>query len=180
MKYKIREDGSGDINELAKEIHANAVTKGFWPPPNTYQYCDWKYSFDQICNKLLHIHSEITEAYECCIKGEYDLFIKDGKPEGLPVELADVVIRALDLCCALEIRITQDASLATVVYELETLRTYIDYALESMRDNDMARFSRSLNTLVYSCFKAHSNTMMCVKSKMEYNRTRPYKHGRKA
>ena len=77
------------LNELAKEIHKNAVDHGWWDEIRV---------FPEI---LCLIHSEVSEALE-----EYrDNHLPDevyygenGKPEGIPVELADVIIRILDYC----------------------------------------------------------------------------------
>lgn len=50
------------------------------------------------------IDTETAEAVECIRKGEWDLFIgEDGKPEGLPSEMADVFIRLCDAAYQLDI-----------------------------------------------------------------------------
>lgn len=80
------------INEFAQEVHENAIAHGWW---------DEKRSFPEV---IALVHSELSEALE-----EYrmgfgpDLIYpgKDGKPEGLPIELADAILRILDYCaCA--------------------------------------------------------------------------------
>ena len=49
--------------------------------------------------KLALIHSEVTEAVEAVLAGDEPLRISEGgKPEGVPAEVADVVIRCLDFC----------------------------------------------------------------------------------
>jgi NTP pyrophosphatase (non-canonical NTP hydrolase) len=52
-------------------------------------------------NKLMLIVSEVAEAQDELRKGhtaDYTYFQDNGKPEGVPSELADVVIRVLDFC----------------------------------------------------------------------------------
>jgi len=76
------------LNDLAAEVHEIAKSKGWW---------DEDKSFGDL---TALIHSEISEAFE-----EYrnhhkpdETYLKDAKPEGIPIELADAVIRILDVC----------------------------------------------------------------------------------
>ena len=73
--------------ELQKDIHQIARQKGW---------------YDGRPREPLELHmlicSEIAEASECVRRGEDPFWLKDGKPEGELAELADAVIRILDLC----------------------------------------------------------------------------------
>jgi NTP pyrophosphatase (non-canonical NTP hydrolase) len=108
------------LNELAKEIYDTACEKGWHDKPVAFG--------DAIAN----IHGELSEAFEEYRKGkglsETYLSFDDpnGKPEGIPSEFADVIIRVLDNCHMYGI------------------------------DIDLA-----------------------ISMKMQYNKTRPYKHGGK-
>lgn len=103
------------MNALADEVHAIAKSKGFYEPPPT------------VPERLCLIHSEVSEALEAYRDGAEGLTLSDeGKPEGLASELADVVIRVLDMACYMGINIEQ-----------------------------------------------------AIRLKIDYNRSRPFKHGRK-
>ena len=103
------------LNELAKEIHENAVAHGWWDEPRSFG------EVDALC------HSELSEALEehrdgrpmlwfrcpddwnACDEDSQDicesydgndctLFRGQRKPEGVAVEMADCIIRILDWC----------------------------------------------------------------------------------
>lgn len=103
------------INELTKEVHENAKAHGWWNGEPR--------SFGEL---IALCHSELSEAleeyrngkdfkeiyYSCKAKPNSVDFIrcnekckecKHGKPEGIPSELADTVIRIMDMCGYYEI-----------------------------------------------------------------------------
>ena len=84
---------SDTIRGWQERVHALAVEKGWWASPR---------SFGDLCTLL---HSEVSEAFEQYRDGRPldEVYEVDGKPEGVPVELADLVIRVLDLCGGLGI-----------------------------------------------------------------------------
>lgn len=110
--------GSLTISAMCEAAYANAKLKGFHTLGVTFG------------DRIALIHSELSEVLEVYrmtgLKGVRDQQVSNGKPEGIPSELADVIIRVGDLCGAYGI-------------DLEA----------------------------------------AVKSKMQFNRTRSFRHGNK-
>jgi len=83
------------LNALAKEVHDLAVEKGWY-------HTD---AGDRISRGLPEViclmHSELSEALEEFRNRHAATevyFREDGKPEGIPIEFADLIIRVLDTC----------------------------------------------------------------------------------
>jgi NTP pyrophosphatase (non-canonical NTP hydrolase) len=72
------------LDALAAVLHETAIEKGFWEGSRNY---------DQIGNKLALVHSEVTEVLEAIRKNK-------GSQE-IVEEMADVLIRLLDLYAAM-------------------------------------------------------------------------------
>lgn len=98
------------MKKLIEEVHSLATRKGWWnDEPN-------------IPEKLALIHSEISEALEAYRSNEMVTRISEsGKPEGFAVELADAVIRILDLCGYLRIDLESEIELK---HNYNTTRPY--------------------------------------------------------
>lgn len=75
---------------VQKEVHELAVSNGWWPEGTDSRI---------IPEKLALIHSEVSEALEEYRVGNLEActFSESGKPEGFGIELADAMIRILDL-----------------------------------------------------------------------------------
>jgi len=107
---------SVNLSEFAYAVHSNAVKKGFWNDNNGKIF---------YLKQVAMIHSEVSEITEVISKGE--------DPEKAVLEMADVIIRVLDLWAGM--------------------------------NHD-------------GVFKGNIETVM--KEKAEYNKTRPYMHGKQA
>lgn len=76
-----------DLSKIAKIVHGTAINKGWWKKPRP------------IPELLCLIHSEVSEALEA---------YRNHDDENFAEELADTIIRILDLCCAMEIDIEKE------------------------------------------------------------------------
>ena len=74
------------LNALGKEAYDNAVAHGFYEVSPS------------IPERLCLIHSEVSEALEAYRDGAMaEIMEESGKPVGFPSELADIIIRVVDL-----------------------------------------------------------------------------------
>jgi hypothetical protein len=99
------------INNFAKEVHENSIYKGWWEKEISFT------EFISLC------HCELSEALQdyrdnCRVNRVYE---KDNKPTGIPVELADCILRILDFCAANKIDIEQ---VLTQKHEYNKTRSY--------------------------------------------------------
>jgi len=95
---------SFSIERWQERIHSNAVEKGFWALHPDRQ------ALGMLSEKIALIHCEVSEAFEEIRKEELKIYyVKDkngqDKPEGFPIEMADTVIRILDLCAGMGIEL---------------------------------------------------------------------------
>jgi NTP pyrophosphatase (non-canonical NTP hydrolase) len=172
-------------NEKIAAIHANAVAHGFWEPgsePTFGEYCAL-------------IHEEISEAFSAWRNGEPDEYVKDGKPEGVWVELADVVIRCADAMAAYGIMLDDDTEVMILNSECtfadfisaihyEVARIWNATGNEFLSGNVRYGIYGEVMTIVvngiYGLAK-HCNIDLdaVIERKCAYNATRPYKHGKR-
>lgn len=88
------------ISELQKEIHGNAIEHGWWEDQRP------------IPELLCLVHAEVSEALEAYRKRD---------DEHMAEELADIVIRVMDMCEAYDIDLAHEI---TRKHEINKLRPY--------------------------------------------------------
>ncbi len=180
-----------DLNELAKEVHANSVEKGFWEGDPSDQHF------------LMLVITELSEAIEAdrkCMKpdikrykylmGEYtsecsprtfehmfEVYLKDSIQD----ELADAFIRLLDLAGARNLNMNR-ANFTNIVSKKKTFTENIYAIIKDLTNNKY-----SLEEQVFYCLSQISRLAEIldislpwhVEQKMKYNKLREYKHGKK-
>ena len=86
MSISEAETGHPSLDLIALRLHETSVSKGFWPKED-------RPNMDQIAGKIALAHSEFSELLEA--------LRKDKGPDAVNDEVADVLIRVLDLWAAL-------------------------------------------------------------------------------
>ena len=111
------------LNKLAQDIHQTAISKGWWDEELVHASACPHIIPKSIGDQFTNFHGEISEAWEEYRKGRgmNEVYFVDGKPEGIPIELADLFIRVLDTCAAYNIDIE---SAITQKMEYNMTRSY--------------------------------------------------------
>lgn len=180
------------LNELSKQAHEQAVKNGFWEKDYSGEHC------------LMMVISEISEAIEADRKGRhsnklgfelskenypwedspatYEHFFNTHIKGTVEEELADAYIRLLDLAGAQDMDIPDDLS------------EYLDYVEDTLKELENRSFPEFCFDLCEMITRGCVIEAMCIiqtycefknidifwhiEHKMQYNKTREYKHGK--
>ena len=108
-------EGRATLNEITHAAHANSMDKGFWDDQKlavNATRLDRERVQRTIPEKLALIHTEVSEALEDYRDGVMVTTMDaKGKPVGFPSELADIVIRVMDVCGGLGIDLDEEIRL---------------------------------------------------------------------
>jgi NTP pyrophosphatase (non-canonical NTP hydrolase) len=168
-----------NIKEFVKEVHENAVAHGWWEGGTENR---------NVGEIIALIHSEISEGFEAALAG-------NPQSEKIPEftaeeeELADVIIRICDFSGAMEMEIDIDdiSSKAFKIFQTDEddylyMHLYASRALECFRKNKDEEGYINLFVIVFIANSyAKSEGFLIEKAlyaKHEYNKCRPYKHGK--
>lgn len=194
------------LNELAKEAHQIAVEHGWWDPEPTFgdlvamMHSELSEAMEEYREgrPMVWYSCDVSDA--CCELGKYHYTVhccrgcghRGEKPEGIAVELADCVIDILDWAGH------EDADLDRVFgavkadrlkWDLDKISHFGDFISGLHNILSMAYTDEEDNQGIYFCMvidyiqealkQRGVDLYTVMREKMEYNRTRPYRHGGK-
>lgn len=198
-----------DLNEFAKEVHANAVAHGWWETERdpaeviALIHSEWSEALEEYragrpmvwheCMDEGHAPEDRPVVCEQCTNCYYygkECEHRGKKPEGIAVELIDGCIRILDFAAheKVSLEFGEIESLQPTPPKLiADLHYYTSVAL-----NDVGKDGKTikhhfipefLGAAVYEAFRFIGvqgiDPEKIMLEKHEYNKTRPYRHGGK-
>lgn len=175
-----------DLNWLCKESYRIAHEKGWHDRPRTFS------------TAIANFHGELSEAWFLYARGRtyHDIFYSGEKPEGIPIELADFLIRVGDCVEEYDLKLKEMAHeewneeytelLTSFPDFLSLIHLHISRAYEQYKRTGLGYdgvVAINLSCAISSVLdwgKLHNVDLeAAVKEKMAYNSTRTYRHGNK-
>lgn len=164
-----------DWTDLARELHADAVDKGFWDLE------------DATSKHLAKMVSELGEIVNADREGVMYAEGADGKPEGVVAEMADFVMMVLDLLARIEagniVVTVTDAAGALEFCGDETAYDIVLLCTACMREAiieaDLSALTKAVGMFEMWTQQHGYDLEAVIRKKMAYNKTRPMLHGRR-
>ena len=192
-----------NLNELMHDIHENAAAHGWWDTPRSAAeiraliHSEWSEALEEDRAGNPGVWYACMDEYGMCHPGcpHYDegpdCPDRASKPEGWAVELIDGVIRILDYLGWCGYKYADSLTLAEVVgmgtrmAENLTLPELVDRLHSRIAHSDKRRFEEASVHLNHALCLALAwiaaqglNPEALLLEKHEYNKGRPYKHGK--
>lgn len=167
-----------NLTQLAQEIHAAAVEKGFWNVE------------DATSKHLAKMISELGEVVQADRAGVmYEVEREGSKPEGVVAELADFVMMTLDLMMQVEFSVPEEdvtdwsdeKDAAEKLGKIKTHEFVCSLAAELISISEYTTNEPFLYIIfcTHEWLRVHGYDLWdIIRQKMEYNKTRPMLHGR--
>ncbi len=159
-----------NIAKLQKECHEIAVARGWYDGEERSEEEYWAL-----------FHSEVSEAFEEWRRGHEVTHIYynivDGKPEGVPIELADLLIRIFDYMQQREGIIKPMAMKMEKNMSFPVFIVGLHWFLADSREHFC--LDNVVASVISWCEFNHIGIERAIRLKMDYNRTRSYRHGNK-
>lgn len=195
-----------NLNEFMKEAHANAVAHGFWDEKKPIEeimaliHSEWSEALEEYRADRPMYYKVCKNCGEPCMKGgcgdynygKCELNELDPKPEGIAVELIDGVIRIMDyfgaVCESIEATSEEIEKLAAEVFlesgydalpELPVLVGLLHVSTSSsFIEDEPGDMLQCVGSVFLYIRKQGLDPEFILREKHEYNKTRPYKHGK--
>ena len=98
---------------MADDIHQSGIDRGWWKKEPWWKFWRWgKEKEIDVGSFFMNFVAEVAEGWEeyCHNKSMSEIWFDEQadppyKPEGIPIEFADVIIRIFDVCAAYDIDI---------------------------------------------------------------------------
>ena len=175
------------LNPIAKQIHENAVNHGFW---------DSAISPDHF---LMLVVSELSEAIEAdrngkyfrsdfkviidrCTKELYEERFKTHVKDTVGDELADSVIRLLDLAEAYRVDLDNTSALYCLIHDEDSFCGNVWQVVKMLASPDVSldvRIASGINAIELLAKDYGIDLWWHIEKKMLYNAGRPYLHAKK-
>ena len=188
------------LNDFMKEVHENAVAHGWWETDRSFAECivlihsEWSEALEEAragrpmvwykCSEgsgVLYDICNPSDVGDCLNYGkENQCEYRDTKPEGIAVELMDGAIRILDLCGRYSYRFKYGT-----VRQLEAgiSREYPGFRKDMPLADDakvgLGALELCAGVAIWWVRQQGLDPEKLLREKHEYNKTRPYKHGKK-